>query len=237
MTSCQCNGHTLCFRCPFPRRANPSVDRVLKALSGNVRAEVPELANCGGPDPWHVSELTAAARRLVGQWPTAGGLTGLQAPIFSSSGRWQDGHIRAARDAMGVLAGKGALVTGGSCGIGRAIVKRLAADGAGVVFSLIADEAGRAACGRRGRRGRTKSIRAAGLSGRPGRCAAPVSASSQRFIRGVDLNHDYALARLAGRGRGPWPRWARRTGRIQADHAHLHRRLVAECPHEPDRPL
>lgn len=41
---------------------------------------------------------------------------------------------------MGTLAGKGALVTGGSRGIGRAIVRRLAADGAAVVFSYLRDE-------------------------------------------------------------------------------------------------
>lgn len=38
---------------------------------------------------------------------------------------------------MGQLTGKGALITGGSRGIGRAIVKRLAADGATVVFSFV----------------------------------------------------------------------------------------------------
>jgi len=42
---------------------------------------------------------------------------------------------------MTTLAGKGALVTGGSRGIGRAIVRRLAADGAAVVFSYLRDEA------------------------------------------------------------------------------------------------
>lgn len=41
---------------------------------------------------------------------------------------------------MGVLASKGALVTGGSRGIGRAIVERLRADGADVVFSYRADK-------------------------------------------------------------------------------------------------
>ena len=42
---------------------------------------------------------------------------------------------------MGQLAGKGAIVTGGARGIGRAIVRRLAADGATVVFSYLKNDA------------------------------------------------------------------------------------------------
>lgn len=41
---------------------------------------------------------------------------------------------------VGVLAGKLALVTGGSRGIGRAIVERLASDGAAVVFSFVRNQ-------------------------------------------------------------------------------------------------
>src|ERR1700677_2357770 len=41
---------------------------------------------------------------------------------------------------MGVLTGKGALVTHGSRGTACAIVRRLAADGAAVVFSYLSNE-------------------------------------------------------------------------------------------------
>jgi len=47
--------------------------------------------------------------------------------------------VRHDRD-MGQFSGKGAIVTGGARGIGRAIVRRLAADGAAVVFTYLNNE-------------------------------------------------------------------------------------------------
>jgi 3-oxoacyl-[acyl-carrier protein] reductase len=61
---------------------------------------------------------------------------------------------------MGVLAGKGAVVTGGSRGIGRAIVQRLAADGATVVFNFArsADQAAEVEQGVRDAGGRAYAV-------------------------------------------------------------------------------
>lgn len=77
------------------------------------------------------------------------------------------------------LAGKTALVTGGSRGIGRAIVERLARDGAQVVFSYQSNEeaAGAVVDQVRADGGTAHAVRADGTSTLSARCSTTPSAS------------------------------------------------------------
>src|SRR5206468_9461825 len=72
------------------------------------------------------------------------------------------GQVTMAGGDVEALDGKGALVTGGSRGIGRAIVQRLAADGAAVVFSYLQNETAAAGVVREvaGNGGRAVAVRA-----------------------------------------------------------------------------
>jgi hypothetical protein len=62
-----------------------AVDRALEALQGPYVVEYKRLATGGIPDLWSVTEVTAAARRVVGQWPTAESLAARLAEAFSEA--------------------------------------------------------------------------------------------------------------------------------------------------------
>jgi 3-oxoacyl-[acyl-carrier protein] reductase len=68
----------------------------------------------------------------------------------------------ASLDGMGALDGKAAVVTGGSRGIGRAVVERLARDGAEVVFSYLSNDmaAGEVETAARAMGGRAEALQA-----------------------------------------------------------------------------
>jgi hypothetical protein len=47
------------------------VDRAIEALHGTYIREYQRTLSGGDPSGWYVTKVTAAARRAVGQWPTA----------------------------------------------------------------------------------------------------------------------------------------------------------------------
>lgn len=62
-----------------------AVDRALEALTGPYVVDYERLATGSIPDLWSVIKVTAAARRVVGQWPTAESLAERLAAAFSEA--------------------------------------------------------------------------------------------------------------------------------------------------------
>jgi hypothetical protein len=62
-----------------------TVDRALNALEGQYIVEYRKMMTGGIPDSWYVTEVTADARRAVGQWPTAERLAERLAVAFSEA--------------------------------------------------------------------------------------------------------------------------------------------------------
>ncbi|MEV6062324.1 SDR family oxidoreductase [Nocardia asteroides] len=84
---------------------------------------------------------------------------------------------------MARLAGKVALVTGGSRGIGEGIVRRLAADGAAVVFTYHSGE--------RAAKQLATQLRAEGADVRPARADSADADLLRETVRGVYLSHGH----------------------------------------------
>lgn len=62
-----------------------AVDRALTALDGSYVTDYTQFATGGIPDNWYVTGVTAEARRVVGQWPTAESLAARLAEAFSEA--------------------------------------------------------------------------------------------------------------------------------------------------------
>lgn len=62
-----------------------AVDRAFTALDGLYVTDYTQFATGGIPDNWYVTGVTAEARRVVGQWPTAEGLAARLAEAFSQA--------------------------------------------------------------------------------------------------------------------------------------------------------
>ncbi len=62
-----------------------TVDRALNALESQYVVKYQKMMTGGIPDSWYVTEVTASARRVVGQWPTAESLAERLAAAFSEA--------------------------------------------------------------------------------------------------------------------------------------------------------
>lgn len=61
------------------------VVKALDALDGPYVRDYTKQGTGGDPNPWWVEKVTPAARRAVGQWPTAEALAGRLAVAFSEA--------------------------------------------------------------------------------------------------------------------------------------------------------
>lgn len=62
-----------------------AVDRALEALNPTYVTDYKKLMTGGIPDSWYVEGVTAAARQVVGQWPTAESMAERLAAAFSEA--------------------------------------------------------------------------------------------------------------------------------------------------------
>ena len=62
-----------------------AVVRALDALDGEYVRDFTKFGTGGDPNPWRVEKVTAAARRAVGQWPTAENLANELAVAFGEA--------------------------------------------------------------------------------------------------------------------------------------------------------
>jgi hypothetical protein len=61
------------------------VDRAITALQGLYVVDYDQFATGGDPNPWEVRQVTAEARRVVGQWPTPESLVDRLAEAFGKA--------------------------------------------------------------------------------------------------------------------------------------------------------
>jgi hypothetical protein len=73
------------------------VDRAITALTGPYVVEYDQFATGGDPNPWAVRQVSAEARRVVGQWPTPESLVDRLAKAFGNAANDEPNEERKGR--------------------------------------------------------------------------------------------------------------------------------------------